>query len=722
MLDKLKSKNDFDSGNFLIFIYIWRIPVFIITLAAFFASIIISSPLFITPKYKSTVIMFPVMTNSISKALLSENYGQKQDILEFGEDEQAEQMLQILNSNRIRDKIIKKYNLMEHYGIDTNSSYKFTRLYNTYENNIIFRRTEYMAVKITVYDKDAQLAADIANNIADILDSTKNAMQKERAIKAFSIVESNYLKLKHEVQMMEDSLSRLRELGVHDYESQAEMINQQLAIEIARGNTSGVKALEGRLEILAKYGGPYVSIRDELEHEKKQLSLLKSKFEEAKVDAEEVLPQKFIVSYAYKAERKSYPDRWVIVLISTVSAFILSIILISVYDSIAAFKKKSPDASGGPWLKTFGNTGGLLKNIFTISGTDKNSKREIQDDPEKEERNSYDQLNEKFKFKINMESQFYQINLLRVILRWKVHLAVIAVAIALLAAVFSSPWFITPKFKSYAVIYPSNISPYSEESETEQMLQVLQSKDIRDSIMIRFNLARHYEIDSSYKYFYSTLSYLYSQNVHISKTPYEGVSIEVFDKDPGVASDIANAIIDYYNIKIRTLHENKFNEVVKMFQRGLNKKRSSLDSLIFRLHELASEYGLLEYDVQAEEISKGFLKTIDGAGALHVNTPELLKLKKNFESKGGELILLVTLIENEAIQYSDMKYEYEKAYMDFDRKFTYVNEITRPYPADKKAYPIRWLIVLVSVLAGTFLAFIIALILENKRLAASKST
>jgi len=279
--------------------------------------------------------MYPTSTNSVSKALLSDTYGGKEDILEFGEDEQTEQMLQILNSNKIRDRIIRKYKLLEHYEIESNAKYKFTRLYREYESNITFRRTEYNAVKITVLDKNAEMAADIANDIANLLDSIKIDMQKQRAVKGFKIVEAEYLQRVQEIRIMEDSLTRLRELGVHDYESQSEMINQQLAIEIAKGNTSGVKALEAKLDTLAKYGGPYVSLRDALEYDKKELSILKSKYEEAKVDAEEELPQKFVVSDAFKAERKSYPVRWLIVVITTLAAFLISIVLIIIIENIA---------------------------------------------------------------------------------------------------------------------------------------------------------------------------------------------------------------------------------------------------------------------------------------------------------------------------------------------------------------------------------------------------
>lgn len=340
MFNKVKGSEDFESTNFIIFLFQWRKPLIVVVVIALLASIIFSHPFFITPKFKSTVVLYPTSTSSIAKALLSENIGGKQDVLQIGEEEQTEQMLQILSSSIIRDKIIAKYGLMEHYEIDKNSNFRRTKLFKAYENNITFRRTEYMAVKISVLDTDPIFASLIANDIAELLDSSKNIMQKERAISAFHIVEGEYLQLKAEVQAMEDSLTVLRGLGVHDYESQAEMINQQLAIELARGNKKGVDALEGRLKTLAKYGGPYVSIRDELLHEKKQLSEVKSKFEEAKIDAEEVLPQKFVVESAYPAEKKSYPIRWIIVLVSTFSAFVLSILILAILDSLSRYSKK----------------------------------------------------------------------------------------------------------------------------------------------------------------------------------------------------------------------------------------------------------------------------------------------------------------------------------------------------------------------------------------------
>jgi capsule polysaccharide export protein KpsE/RkpR len=107
--------------------------------------------------------------------------------------------------------------------------------------------------------------------------------------------------------------------------------------EVAAGNTRGVAALQAQLDTLAKYGGAYVSIRDALEHEKKQLVALKLKYEEAKIDAEEFLPHKFIVDRAYKAEKKSYPVRWLIVVVTTLSTFLLALFGLIIFENIRKF-------------------------------------------------------------------------------------------------------------------------------------------------------------------------------------------------------------------------------------------------------------------------------------------------------------------------------------------------------------------------------------------------
>lgn len=312
-----------------------------------------------------------------------------------------------------------------------------------------------------------------------------------------------------------------------------------------------------------------------------------------------------------------------------------------------------------------------------------------------------------------MEKYFENKNIVAVLFKWKYHLIIITAVAAILAILFSSPMFITPKFKSFAVIYPSNINPYSEESETEQMLQLLQSRDIKDSVIKRFDLAAHYKIDSNYKYFYTTLLYEYDQHVTIKKTMYESVEIEVFDKSPDTACLLVNAIMDFYNQKVRVLHKDKWLEVVKIYEDQLTRKHVYIDSLKGELRILGEKYGLYEYESQSEEITRGLLKTVMGASASQINSREVAKLNKAMESKAGDLISLVELLRNEARTYADIKLEYEQATRFYTDKLTFINEVSPPYPADKKSYPIRWLIVVITCIATLFFAALIIILFEN---------
>ena len=332
--------NSYSSKYLCKLLIAYKKPVLIILAAAAVLAALFSAPFFITPLYKSTAIIYPTSSNSISKVLISTTYQSEKDIMNFGEDEQTEQMLQVLNSNRVRDKVIERFDLMNHYNIKANGKYPFTKLNKLYDSRIKFRRTEYNAVKITVLDPDAALAATMANDITEIFDSTMNQMQKEVAIQAFRLVEDEYNTLCAEMAQLEDSLNTLRRLGVFDYESQVEMLSQQLAVELGKGNTQGINNIQKQLDILAEYGGASYAINERLDNDRLQLSLVKSKYEEAKVDATEYIPHKFVVTSAFQAERKTYPVRWIIVTVTLLSTLLLLIICIVLYDRYKGFFRR----------------------------------------------------------------------------------------------------------------------------------------------------------------------------------------------------------------------------------------------------------------------------------------------------------------------------------------------------------------------------------------------
>ncbi|MEX1188137.1 MAG: Wzz/FepE/Etk N-terminal domain-containing protein [Bacteroidia bacterium] len=330
----------FDSTNLVIFLWKKKTPIIIATLVAIIASVIFSSEYFIPPRFKSSVIMFPTTNSSISKSLLSENSFEKENILQFGEEEQVEQMLQILNSDEIRERIIDKYDLMSHYRIDTTGKYPQTELNKMFEENISFNRTEYLSVRIDVMDENPQLAAEIANEISSLLDTVKTRMQHERALQALAIVQKEYLDFNKYLGAREDTLNKLRLLGVLDYDSQVERLSEAYGKALLASNSSVVGTIDEKLAILAQYGGIYTSITQDMEHDREALSRLKTKYEESRVDATEKIPHKFVVNLAKAAEKKSYPVRWLIVLVSTVATFLLAVVTVIIIENIQRIRSR----------------------------------------------------------------------------------------------------------------------------------------------------------------------------------------------------------------------------------------------------------------------------------------------------------------------------------------------------------------------------------------------
>lgn len=326
-----KKQYRFDSVDLVLYLWNRKWPLIIITGLAVIVSIIVS--LTIEEKYKSEVIIFPTAASSISHDLLAVNIAKK-EIMKLGEDEEVEQLLQVLNSDEIRSRILKKYDLMNHYDIDQSGKYPLTALNKEFNENITFTPTKFMSVRIEVLDKDPNLAAEMANEISNLVDTIMNGMQKERAEMAFSLVKHEYFSFKAHLKNLQDSLKTISAKGIVDYESQSEVINQAYAQAILDGNTSAANKLQKKLDILAEYGGAYMSLAYQLEFESEQLSKLKSKYAEAELDATQNLPNKFVVNSAFVAEKKSYPVRWLIVVVSSLSTFILALLLLVVVDSV----------------------------------------------------------------------------------------------------------------------------------------------------------------------------------------------------------------------------------------------------------------------------------------------------------------------------------------------------------------------------------------------------
>lgn len=307
-----------------------RKPLIIISSVICFGSIVVS--LLMTPLYLSTAIVFPAATSSVS---FSEQRNAKSAAMDFGEEEQTEQLVQILQSSRIRDKIVYQFDLMKHYGIaatDINKNYKLT---NEYNGHFSFERTRYGSIKIDVLDEDPKLAAAMANKIVDFIDTVKNDMILERTIPAFEVNRRKKAQMERERDSVLNCLDSLANLGVIALDVRSNLFQAYVDSK----NPADRAELKRKIDVNMKYGAKYDGLEYIRNEKTVKLEDFRISYEQAESDANTKFNHKFIVERAVVADRKEKPKRMIIVFMATISGVVLSIFSLLFIEKFKAFSK-----------------------------------------------------------------------------------------------------------------------------------------------------------------------------------------------------------------------------------------------------------------------------------------------------------------------------------------------------------------------------------------------
>lgn len=326
----MSSNNPMESTHLLVFIYRnLKTLIAVGFLAAVAAS---GVSLMLDEYFESTVVMFATSQHSLGEQFFEET--KKNDLLAYGETEDAERLLQILNSHRIRNRIIEKYDLYTHYNIDPSEPGAKTHMALTYGSNVSANLTRFGSIRVQVLDTDPELARDMANDMAFLVDSVANSMRNERANEAYKLAIGALAQTSEQIAQAEDSLARLHALGIYDFETQVEGLTAQYGMAVASGRSAAANTLKKDLERLGTLANGYNNLSAYLEAAYEQQSLLKKRVELMRVDAETQLSSSFIVDYASAADKKAKPVRWLIVVMTSLVAVGAAFLAILAWDTL----------------------------------------------------------------------------------------------------------------------------------------------------------------------------------------------------------------------------------------------------------------------------------------------------------------------------------------------------------------------------------------------------
>jgi len=302
-----------------------------------------------------------------------------------------------------------------------------------------------------------------------------------------------------------------------------------------------------------------------------------------------------------------------------------------------------------------------------------------------------------------IEAFFSNGNLWHFIWKRKISFLLTLFIAAVLAVIFSGPRFITPKYKSVAIVYPINLTEYSEESYTEQMLQTFQSDDIKFRLINAFDLYNVYKIDSSDQH---ANTYIFDEiNDHVSfgKTPLQAVKVQVMDKDPKCAAQMVDSLVSFYDQLIKYNRDIRHLERVNRGQKEMSKIRSENDSLLNILAKLREESNLISPQLQTREITRAYFSNNRQAALMYQ------KLSENKE----KINFLDSLISLNNLRFMRYKSDHDEQLAEMDRQLTFSTFVSKPMVPDKKSYPVRWVILVISVFSAALFWFLVMIITAN---------
>jgi len=324
---------NFNSGDLIAFIYGKRKPLIIITSIAIVASVVVS--LMMTPYFKAQAIVFPTKSNSVDFQGTGRN-----SVVEFGDEADAERLLQVLNSPEIRDSLTNKYNLYEHYDLEKDASQSRAKFQKAYEGNVQFNRTRYNSITIDVYDAEPEIAANMANDIVRLVDTVMNRMIRERSKGPMWAVQDEVRLIKTEMGDYSDKMKVLSDSGVVNQETRSRLYSDYLSA-LKAGKNDVASEIKRKIDASQKYGSDYDIYSNLSEFFSLRYSNILDVNDQATQYANTNIQQTIRHSMAEVPDKKAKPKRAVVVIMSTLAAFLLAIFWFLAVEKIRELKKNA---------------------------------------------------------------------------------------------------------------------------------------------------------------------------------------------------------------------------------------------------------------------------------------------------------------------------------------------------------------------------------------------
>ncbi len=305
-----------------------------------------------------------------------------------------------------------------------------------------------------------------------------------------------------------------------------------------------------------------------------------------------------------------------------------------------------------------------------------------------------------------MPSQDYNlIHVLNILNKWKKNIGIFVISATIATALFS--WFfLDDYFLSYSRFYPVNlaytdrsymfsetgvnITFYGDKDDVNRTLTIANSSELAQFVIDKYNLAAHYKIDTTKKYWKTKVKKEFESNYKAIKTEQGAVEVAIYDTDPQLAKDI----IEDYLVKIDEVNRYRNNEAKKtqlaLFDKQIAHLQRKADTYADTLGVLGAKYKITVHAVAGNQVVEGN----DYAGV------QVFKVIMEKQKSTLELMNNMTEIQ-EQIQSS------------IEANTMSLSILDKPFVADRKEKPKRSIIVLTALFLSLVTAIFAVLAIEQ---------
>lgn len=346
---------------------------FVVTCTVGITIIVLLSPKW----YKSTASVFPAEKADLLGGLegissLAKSLSPVKALGSLGGNQETDRYLAILKSGTVLMSVIKKFDLVHVYDI---TSYPGENTIKELLTNVEFRVEDEGNLTISVYDKDPQRAADIANYFVEMLNKTNTELQIQNARGNRQFIEERYKKNLIDITAAEDSYKVFQkkygiialpeqteasikaaaeitgELALKEVQAKVlrrtqsadhpSVISTQIEIDELHNKlsqmNSGVQIPRDKMNVFIPFnkipdlGSEYIRRFREVEIQYKILQFITPLYEQAKVEENRQTPSVLVLDKAFPAEKKSKPKISIYMLLSFFISLALAILMVFLY-------------------------------------------------------------------------------------------------------------------------------------------------------------------------------------------------------------------------------------------------------------------------------------------------------------------------------------------------------------------------------------------------------